>query len=62
MRALSIREPYAEGILRKIKKIEFRDHRNGVRIGERFTSTRRARYRQRGTCAGTQSCDGRVKT
>lgn len=36
MRALSIRQPYAEEILRGIKPIEFRAHTNGVRIGERF--------------------------
>jgi hypothetical protein len=36
MRALSIRQPYAEEIMRKIKKIEYRDHTNGVRIGEKF--------------------------
>lgn len=36
MRALSIRQPYAEEILRGIKPIEFRDHTNGVRIGEQF--------------------------
>ena len=36
MRALSIRQPYAEEILRRIKKVEYRVHANGVRIGERF--------------------------
>jgi predicted transcriptional regulator len=36
MRALSIRQPYAEEILRGIKRIEYRDHQNGVRVGEKF--------------------------
>ncbi len=35
MRALSIRQPYAELILRGIKKIEYRSRRTRI-IGERF--------------------------
>ena len=35
MRALSIRQPYAELILRGIKPIEFRSRRTSI-IGERF--------------------------
>ena len=35
MRALSIRQPYAELILRKIKKIEYRNRQTKI-IGERF--------------------------
>jgi len=35
MRALSIRQPYAEEILRGIKKIEYRSHRTRI-IGEPF--------------------------
>jgi hypothetical protein len=35
MRALSIRQPYAEEILRGIKRIEYRNRRTTI-IGERF--------------------------
>jgi hypothetical protein len=36
MRALSIRQRYAEEILQGLKPIEFRGHTNGVHIGEKF--------------------------
>jgi hypothetical protein len=40
MRALSIRQPYAELILRGIKTVEYRSRRRGS-SGSGFTSTRR---------------------